>query len=169
MIFPKKITAQRPKHKYRSFKYQSLQTNPKTADVLNDIFGEIHTSASIRSQIMNLREKGLKGMRIEDSGKLAQTGRNLWPEEQQASVLLLCCCATAATSASTVILSYSRSCYFGVNLSRREGPTFLPHQGTIGQHPKVPGNGPQLVASLCGYTLWLCGYLGPIRPVTLRL
>ena len=58
---------------------------------------------------------------------------------------------------------------FRCEAQQAAGPTFLPSQGTIGQHPKVPGNGPQLAASLCGYTLWFCGYLGPIRLVTRQL
>ena len=75
-------------------------------------FGETYTSPSDRS--LPHQSRRLVRIRIEDSGKLAQTGRNLWPEEQQAPALLYraptilqpssTACDSAATSASSVIL-----------------------------------------------------------------
>ena len=70
---------------------------------------------SVQEQILRRR---LARIRLVDSGKLAQTGRNLWPEEQQAPALLYraattilqpscsTACDRAATSAISVILLY---------------------------------------------------------------
>ena len=73
-------------------------SNPKTGK----FFGEIHTSVSIRPLLHEWSREG--GMRMEDSGKLAQTGRNLWLEEQQAPALLFCTAATSATAIAAILV-----------------------------------------------------------------
>ena len=86
-----------------------------------------------------------KGKRIEDSGKLAQTGRNLWPEEHH--------CSAPGAGASTLLLQHLPLQYLLFRCEAQQaGGTYFP--ATPG-HDRAASEGPWKWAPTCGLTLWL--------------